>query len=122
MTWFEFRVARGADCNKPGIYEWRIADVGVYSGKYSNIRRPTEQYIANVSRLLHGQPYRKGKPDGFRRIHRELAKAVEQGHKVTLIVLENPGDGKTINQRERELIKVHGTLNGHAPTSQPSGT
>jgi len=61
-------------------------------------------------RLLSGRPYRKGRPHGFRRIHRELAKADRFGPQITLIILENV-EGHAINMREQELIAERGGLN-----------
>jgi hypothetical protein len=59
---------------------------------------------------VNGLPYRKGKPDGFRRIHIELAQAVRSGRRIELIILENPPLAD-INRRERELIAERGSLN-----------
>jgi hypothetical protein len=75
--WFGVTIAEGADKARPGLYEWHIDGVGSYIGKYQRIRRPLKEYERNLARLLSGLPYRKSKPDGFRRIHRELAEAVQ---------------------------------------------
>lgn len=100
----------------PGIYEWSISyadgTTRRYVGKYTQRNRPTREYHANIERLLDGRPYRKASPDGFRQVHRELAKATEEGREVVLTILENaaPAD---LNQREQALIKERGaTLNG----------
>ena len=90
--------------------------MGVYIGKFKRIRRPTREYDLNVERLLDGRPYRKNKPDSFRRVHRELAEARSNGLAVTLTILENP-PLHDINRRERELIDERGTLNGNRITS-----
>jgi hypothetical protein len=109
--WYSFETARGADCSRPGLYEWHIDGRGSYIGKYTHISRPTKEYGRNVRRLLNGQHYRKGKPDRFRRIHRELVDAVRGGRRIRLIILENPPDHE-INRRERQLIEERGNLNG----------
>jgi hypothetical protein len=74
--WFSIEVAAGVDCSRPGLDEWHIEGVGSYIGKFKRIGRPTQEYGRNVLRLLRREAYRKGKPEGFRRIHRELAEAV----------------------------------------------
>lgn len=109
-------VAEGVDTLRPGLYEWHIEGVGRYIGKYKRIRRPTREYWRNVVRLLAGRNYRKGEPDGYRRIHRELAAAFREGRAVTLTILENCPPGE-IDRRERELIAERGDLNG--PTKPP---
>lgn len=102
--WYKEIVIVGVDPERPGIYEWRIEGVGVYIGQYGRARRPRSEYKNNVSNILSGRPYRKGKPDGFRAIHRELAEAVRRGYHVTLTLLENVADKSSRNRRERELI------------------
>ena len=105
----------GVDITRPGLYEWRIERHDLeghdsYIGKYKRIKRPTREYGRNVRRLLEGRSYRLNKPDGFRRIHRELAEAHRAGRKITLIILENAQESE-INRRERELIAKRGALN-----------
>jgi hypothetical protein len=109
--WCEYLVCEGVDQKKPGIYEWKIDGVGSYIGKYRRISRPTKHYRRNVIRLMNGDPYRKGKPAGFRRIHLELEKAVRENRRIELHILENVAVAE-INVREAELIKLRGTLNG----------
>jgi hypothetical protein len=70
----------------------------------SKARRPKREYGLNVGRLLAERPYRRGNPDGFRRIHRELAKAAKDRVSITLALLENEADREQRNRRERELI------------------
>ncbi len=60
----------------------------------------------NVARILTGRPYRKGKPDRFRLIHRQLADAVRENRAITLLLLENESDRIRRNQREQELIAL----------------
>ena len=108
--WCTVTIPPTIDPAKPGLYEWRIERAGSYIGQYGRIRRPTKEYSRNVVRLLNGKPYRKGKPDGFRRIHRELEKAHREGRRIDLIILEN-AEKPDINGRERELIRERGSLN-----------
>ncbi len=68
---------------------------------------------------MKGDPYRKGKPDGFRRIHRELFAAVKNGRQIELHIIENVGKER-INARELELIALRGTLNGSCPELENS--
>jgi hypothetical protein len=109
--WYEYVLRDGASEEKPGIYEWQIEGAGSYIGKYGRIRRPTKEYRRNVTRLLNCQPYRKSKPDRYRRIHHELALAHREKRKITLIILENV-DPSHIDKRERALINLRGKLNG----------
>ena len=97
-------VAPGVGCSSPGIYQWTIDGVGIYIGKYSNIRRPLKEYQRNVKRLLNGLHYRKGKPDKFRVIHCALAEAVRTNRKITLTILENQPREK-LHGREKDLIR-----------------
>lgn len=99
-------ILAGVDPCLPGIYEWHIEGAGVYIGQFSRIRRPTKEYRRNVVRLLNGKPYRKGNPDGYRRIHDELAMAHREGRRIELVVVENVPAEK-INTREKELIAEH---------------
>jgi hypothetical protein len=109
--WCTVNVVPGVDREKAGIYEWHIEGVGTYIGKYKRIRRPTKEYRRNVARLLNDLPYRKGKPDGFRRIHRELFAAHRAGTKITLTILENVADAALRALRESALIRERGSLN-----------
>lgn len=101
--WYR-EIPSGVDPGQPGIYEWRIEGVGCYIGQYTHARRPRREYGLNVGRLLAGHPYRKGNPEGFRRIHRQLAKAMEDPRLITLTLLENQPVKADRNRRERELI------------------
>ena len=98
------------DEDRPGLYEWRIEGAGSYIGQYRWISRPRRSYGLNVARLLNDLPYRKSKPTGFRRIHRELASALMEGRRIELIFLEN-GDRPALSDRERDLIRERGSLN-----------
>jgi hypothetical protein len=60
--------------------------------------------------LLNGKPYRVGKPEGFRRIHRELAQAYRDGRRIELILLENC-EPEALDRREVEVIAERGNLN-----------
>jgi hypothetical protein len=108
--WCSYTVNPGVDTDLPGIYEWNIEEAGSYIGKYGRVRRPTREYRRNVVRLLNKKPYRKGKPDGYRRIHLELERAWRDGRRIELIIVENVS-AEGIRQRERELIAIRGTLN-----------
>jgi hypothetical protein len=100
----------GVNLDFPGIYEWYIEGCGSYIGKYKRKHRPLKEYARNVQNILNGSYYRRSKPDGFRRIHRELARAHLEGRLIRLIILENV-EPLRINERERELIAERGALN-----------
>jgi hypothetical protein len=103
--WYRLVIVPGVDPGAPGLYEWRIEGIGCYIGQYTRARRPQREYDLNVGRKLAGRPYRKGNPDGFRKIHAALADAAEAGRPVTLTLLENQSDKADCNRRECELIE-----------------
>ena len=106
-------VASGASLDRPGIYAWKIEGGAVYVGKYTHGSRPLQEYEKNVRRLLAGEPYRPQKPDGFRRIHRALARALQEGRQIELHIVENCSPD-LLNIRERFWISAisRGGLNG----------
>lgn len=104
VEWYTETTAANVDCSLPGIYEWRIEEIGVYIGQYTSVTRPRRAYEVSVSRIQNGKPYRKGNPTGFRQIHRALEKAVQDGRRITLTIVENQIDKIERNRRERELI------------------
>ncbi|MFX1740050.1 hypothetical protein PXJ20_32590 [Paraburkholderia sp. A1RI_3L] len=113
-------VTNGTDETLPLLYQWEIHDAqtgelrGRYVGKASaGSRRPRRDYARNVRRLLGGLPYRKGKPDKYRGVHRALAEAVRNGDRITLTLLWNVAPGEDINEAERATIRaLNCTLNG----------
>jgi hypothetical protein len=113
--WYSVTITDGANPDLPGLYEFKIDGVGSYIGKYTNFSQRCKLYSRNVDNLLNKRTYRKGKPNQFRRIHRELADAVRAGKRINLIVLENQDRGPKLNRREWELIRERGTLNGPSP-------
>jgi hypothetical protein len=101
----------GVDPSKALIYMWEIIStdqkqlIGRYVGKSSRGEdRPLTHYARNVANLLEGKPYRKEKPDGFRRIHHALAAAVIENHRVKLSFVANASEGDDLNQLERQCI------------------
>lgn len=97
-------LADDVSLDKPGIYTWTIEGVGRYVGRYTNASRPLTEYSKNIRNLLAGRSYRKSNPDGFRKIHRELANAVQNGVAIELRIEDNC-DQSELNQKEREAIK-----------------
>ena len=106
-------VTEGAALDAPGVYSWTIDGVGVYVGKYTRKSRPLLEYNNNVRNLISGRPYRKSKADGFRIIHRELAKALLAQIPIRLTIIENCHPTE-LHSRERELVGrlACGGLNG----------
>ena len=102
--WYHEITIPGVDPGQSGIYEWRIECLGCYIGQYTHALRPRREYGLNVGRILAGRPYRKSNPEGFRKIYRQLAKAVEDCRLITLTLLENQPMKADRNRRERELI------------------
>lgn len=95
----------------PLIYMWEIRDgagrlMGRYVGKAKDgANRPLKHYKRNVANILVGKPYRKSKPNGFRRIHRALAEAEAKGFQITLRFLCNIGEDEDINEVEQRHIR-----------------
>ncbi len=119
--WYKVQINDGVDLTKPGIYEWHIEGVGRYIGKFTHLTRPLREYQRNVAKLQGGLPYRPQKPDGFRRVHRELASAAATGRTMVLTILENVSP-ELLHSREAELIKERGDLNGSAALPrEPAG-
>ena len=111
--WYTLFVAEGVDTRKPGIYQWIIGDDS-YIGKYSDIGRPTRHYGRIVERKRAGKTYRTGNPNGFRRVHLALCRAVQDERKIELRILENVEPAR-LQERETELIRqMRPTLNGPA--------
>lgn len=108
----ELIVEDGVRLELPGIYAWKIEGIGIYVGKYTHSSRPLREYNRNVARLLSGKSYRRQKPDGFRNIHRELARAVVGGLNIELNILENCS-ASDLNEREKYFISTmaFGNLN-----------
>jgi len=104
----------------PLIYMWEIRDRdgqlrGRYVGKAkAGAGRPLMHYKRNVRNILLNRPYRKGKPDGYRRVHVALAEAQRDGMEVTLHFLCNVSADDDINEVERRLIRERDCV-GPAP-------
>lgn len=104
-------ITNGTDETLPLLYQWEIHDdrTGELRGRYvgktvSGSNRPRNDYARNVKNLLAGLPYRKGKSDGYREIHRALAEAVRNGDRITLTLLRNVNADEDINAAERAAI------------------
>lgn len=111
----KFEVRQGLiDTNAPLLYMWEIRDqtdtlMYCYVGKSERgTGRPLRHYKRNVRNLLGGRPYRRGKPDSFRVVHRQLAEAVRQGHRITLTILCNVPPGANIYEWERRAQSALG--------------
>lgn len=100
------RIDEGVTLDRPGIYAWTIEGVGCYVGKYTRKSRPLREYDKNVFRLLSGIAYRPQKPNGFRAVHRALAKALTAETNIELRIVCNATDDD-LNELERYHI---GTL------------
>lgn len=113
-------VTNGTDEARPLLYLWEIHDAqtgelrGRYVGKaLRGSGRPRSHYARNVRRLLERLPYRRGNPEGFRKVHRALAEAVLKGDRITLTLLRNVESHEDINEAERSAIRsLKCTLNG----------
>jgi hypothetical protein len=90
------------------IYRWEITEpqtrrvVYYYVGKAKNgAGRPLSDYKRNVGNLRRDRPYRRGKPEGFRAVHRRLSEAVRSEEEITLRFLCNVRPDENINDVER---------------------
>lgn len=99
------------DEHGPMIYVWRVG-ADVYVGKSINgVGRAVREYHNNVRKMLAGQPYRKSKPDAWRRVHRRLHAAMLAGETITLELI--PSTLEDLLKDEERLIRELGaTLNG----------
>ena len=85
----------GVDPKRPLIYMWETRDAagqltGLYFGESENgDARPRTHYANNVRKLREGRPYRKSKPDKFRKVHRGLLASERRGDSITLTYLCN---------------------------------
>lgn len=95
----------------PLIYIWRVGD-DVYVGKSINgVGRAVREYTNNIRKLLAGEPYRKGKPDKWRKVHRRLAEAARSGECITLELIASSHDTLIADER-RLIVELRATLNG----------
>ena len=104
--WFDVEAPREVDLSGPGIYLWRIGGEPCYVGKATSLGSRLAEHGNNVRKLPDGQPYRKGNPDGFRRVHRALAEARTAGERVVFRVMERCEPGEPLLARERHWIAV----------------
>ena len=99
-------IENGVLVDLPLIYAWRVGGELVYVGKANGARRPLNDYPNDVRKLLAGEPYRKNKPNEFRRIHRVLANAVIRRLPIQLEYLCNT-TATQISADKRALIRQH---------------
>jgi hypothetical protein len=86
-----------------------------YVGKATNLKSRLAEYLRNVSKIESGKPYRKGNPDGFRRIHLALASAKKSGRTAKWEVLEFTDAGNLLLEAERRwIVTISPKLNGRA--------
>ena len=115
-NWFVRRDVEGFDPIRPGLYIWEIEGAGRYVGRYTHLSRPLKEYSRNVHRLRTGVSYRPAKPNGFRRIHRALAAAADEGRAVTLHLVANCGREELSDRERRMIAEVRPELNGRGVT------
>jgi hypothetical protein len=101
------------DAHGPLIYLWTISNttnevVGRYVGKAQRgQKRPTQDYVYNVDRLLQGKPYRTFGRD-YRQVHQAMAKAVRAGHTIHLHYVCNVAPNENIYKLEAHYIREYG--------------
>lgn len=111
---FVYEFSQGAvDPTRPLIYLWEVENragdvVFRYVGKATKgAGRPIQQYRRNIRNLLWGRPYRKGKPDAYRAVHRRLAEAVSAGETVRLKFICNVEEHENIDELERRFQRQY---------------
>jgi hypothetical protein len=108
--------SEGVDLKSPLIYMWEIRDhrgevIGRYVGKAKGgDRRPRRHYKRNVDKLLQGLPYRRGNPDGYRRVHRALADATRAAHNIVVTYVRNVACHENIDTVEQHYINHYNCL------------
>lgn len=95
----------GVSWTQPVVYRITIRGVGLYVGKAKNARQARRDFWRDVGDLVAGQPWRKGKPGDYARIHLEMAAAVRAGVPIDLHALENV-PAEALVSRERYWIGV----------------
>lgn len=103
--WYVPEIEATIDLDQPGIYEWRIEDVGVYVGKALRLRSRLRAYPNNVRRLLQGLHWHGDPTRDYRPIHHALRDAHEAGTIVVVRVLEVCAP-EVRNEREQYWIKL----------------
>ena len=109
--------ADGVDEEAPLIYLWLLdypdGTQERYVGKAKGgSKRPKHHYRRNITRMRSGLPYRKGKPNGWRRVHLEIDACLNAGGRLTLKLVANC-DIQEINAKEAHYITaLAATLNG----------
>lgn len=107
---YELIIEDGVDRNKPLIYKWEILGLngnilGIYIGKATRgARRRIRRYVARVRQIRENKPYSKEDPNGFRKVHRALAKADALGHRIKLFLVCNAADESQLHSLERDHI------------------
>lgn len=90
---------------------WRIG-ADVYVGKSINgVGRAVKEYRNNVRKMIEGQPYRKNKPDAWRRVHRRLHAATVAGETITLELIASTHTSLLADE-QRLIRELGATLNG----------
>ncbi|WP_213981640.1 GIY-YIG nuclease family protein [Sphingomonas sp. dw_22] len=102
--WYALSIEENFDLNRSGIYEWRIAGVGIYVGKAKTLRRRIRDYPNNVRRMINGLAWHGNSSKDYRQIHHELRRAYDSGTQVSVAVLEIC-DPSSRAERERHWIE-----------------
>ena len=109
--WITYRLPPDPELKSAGIYVWRIGG-DVYVGKAANLESRLREYLNNIRKIELGLPYRKGKPDAFREVHRALAAAKAQGEVVEWEVLEFCETGMRLDRERHWISRLKPGLNG----------
>lgn len=99
---FEFR-ENDVNPNQPLLYRISIGSRLYYVGCADDASRPRNDYRRNIERLTDGRPYRKGNPDGFRHIHRQLYDATVSGESIIIELLRNVSRESKFEEERKEI-------------------
>ena len=118
MSCFSFKYDQnGCDESRPLIYVWYIGEHRYVGKSKRGADRPRKHYRLNVERYLAGLSYRKGKPDGWRRVHCAMFEAVEKGWPMTLRLVTNVEGDIFAAEREWQQ-KLNADLNDKLGTTE----
>jgi hypothetical protein len=98
-----YSIEEDFDLRQAGIYEWRIAGVGIYVGKALTLRKRINAYPNNVRRMIEGLPWHGSPGRHYRAIHYHLRHAYDGDIPVSVAVLElcNPSER---SEREKRWV------------------
>jgi hypothetical protein len=103
--WFQLAIDPSLNMDAAGVHQWSIEGVGVYIGKAKVLSTRLRAYPRNVIAMMEGRPWHGNPLKEYRKIHKALCKAHDNGTVVTVTVLEIC-DPSVRAEREGHWIRV----------------